>query len=159
MSTNPGQWIVSDTLFFNRRFRTLNILDDYNRESFYIEIPTDFPAKRVIIVLEEVISWRCLPEVIRVDNGPEFIFLALKEWWSSMGRDLQYSQPDKPVQNAYIERLTKLTGKKSLTDTCFTTWIKSGNLQETGWLIVMETGPTIGWEICLPGNSPAGVGR
>lgn len=98
---------MSDTLVSGRRFRTLNIIHDYNRESLQIEIATGFPAKRVIRVLEEVVSWRGRPERIRVDNGPEFISLALKEWCRSTGIELQYIQPGKPMQNAYIERFNK----------------------------------------------------
>jgi len=56
-----------------RRFRLLNIIDDYNRESLAIEIDTPLPALRVIRTLNQLIETRAKPKTIRVDNGPEFV--------------------------------------------------------------------------------------
>jgi putative transposase len=63
---------MSDTLVNGRKFRTLNIIDDCNREALAIEIDTSLSAKRVIRTLEQVIDWRGKPAFIRVDNGPEY---------------------------------------------------------------------------------------
>jgi putative transposase len=65
-----------------RRFRLLNIIDDYNRESLAVEIDTSLPALRVIRTLEQLIERRTKPEVIRVDNGPEFISDRLQQWYN-----------------------------------------------------------------------------
>jgi putative transposase len=64
---------MCDSLWDGRRFRLLNIIDDYNREILTVESDTSLPAMRVIRVLERLIEYRGLPEMIRVDNGPEFI--------------------------------------------------------------------------------------
>ncbi|MEZ8053402.1 DDE-type integrase/transposase/recombinase [Vibrio atlanticus] len=64
---------VSDALHCGRRFRTLNIVDDFNREALAIEVDLNLPAQRVIRTLERLIAWRGVPSKIRVDNGPEFI--------------------------------------------------------------------------------------
>jgi transposase InsO family protein len=63
---------MSDVLTSGKRFRTLNIIDGYNREALAIEVDTSLPAARVKRVLEEVIAWRGKPAQIRTDNGPEF---------------------------------------------------------------------------------------
>lgn len=95
---------MTDSLLSGRKFRTLNLMDDFNREALAIEVDTCLPAERVIRVLEQVLSWRGKPNRIRVDNGPEFISTALGLWCEEKEIALQFIQPGKPTQNAYIER-------------------------------------------------------
>ncbi len=106
--TAPDQtWSIdfmSDSLVDGRKFRLFNVLDDYNRESLAIEVDTSLPSLRVQRVLCKVISERSKPSVIRVDNGPEFISHTLQQWCSENNITLQFIQPGKPMQNAYIER-------------------------------------------------------
>ena len=63
---------MSDALSYGHRFRTLNVLDDFNRQALAIEVDTSLTAERVIRTLKQVIAWRGKPKQIRVDNGPEF---------------------------------------------------------------------------------------
>lgn len=95
---------MSDSLLSGRKFRVLNLLDDFNREALAIEVDTSFRAERVIRVLEQVTEWRGFPDRIRVDNGPEFISSKLGLWCEEKKINLQFIQPGKPSQNAYIER-------------------------------------------------------
>ena len=97
---------MSDQLLDGRKFRLLNVIDDYNRESLAIEVDTSLPSMRVIRVLEKLAAQRGLPANIRCDNGPEFISHKLEQWCSDQSRQitLQFIQPGKPMQNAYIER-------------------------------------------------------
>lgn len=108
--TAPNQvWSIdfmSDSLTDGRRFRLLNIIDDFNRESLAMEVDTSLPSLRVIRVLEKLVAHRGCPANIRCDNGPEFISHNLEEWCSHESRriSLQFIQPGRPMQNAYIER-------------------------------------------------------
>ena len=95
---------MCDSLVDGRRFRLFNIIDDYNRESLAIEVDTSLPAQRVIRVLERLLETRNKPASIRVDNGPEFISDKLQQWCEDRNISLQFIQPGKPVQNAFIER-------------------------------------------------------
>lgn len=104
INTSWSMDFMTDSLLAGRKFRTLNLMDDYNREALAIEVDTSLPAERVIRVLEQVTSWRGKPKRIRVDNGPEFISSALGLWCEEKGIALQFIQPGKPTQNAYIER-------------------------------------------------------
>lgn len=104
INTSWSMDFMTDSLLSGRKFRTLNLMDDYNREALAIEVDTSLPAERVIRVLEQVTSWRDKPKRIRVDNGPEFISSALGFWCEEKGIALQFIQPGKPTQNAYIER-------------------------------------------------------
>jgi putative transposase len=90
------------------RFRTLNINDDYNREALAIEMDTSLPAARVKRILEAAIAWRGKPIQFRTDNGiehersNEFIAGELVEWCGFHNICLQYFQPGKPTQHAFI---------------------------------------------------------
>lgn len=98
---------MSDSLMCGRRFRTFNLLDDFNREALAIEIDLSLPTARVIRVLERVVAWRGYPQKIRMDNGPEFISTQLAEWAELNQIELEFIQPGKPTQNSYIERFNR----------------------------------------------------
>jgi putative transposase len=98
---------MSDSLSTGRAIRTLNIIDDYNREALGIEVDTSLPAARVVRVLEDLLLWRATPTQIRMDNGPELISQRLESWAQEKSIDLIHIQPGKPAQNAYIERFNR----------------------------------------------------
>jgi putative transposase len=98
---------MADQLADGRSFRTLNILDDFNREGLAIEVDFSLPAERVVRTLNQIIGWRGRPLAIRVDNGPEYISGTLQNWAERAGIALMYIQPGKPQQNAYIERYNR----------------------------------------------------
>ncbi len=62
---------MSDNLASGNSFRTLNVLDDCNREALAIEVASSISSKRAIRTLEQLIDWRGKPEAMRIDNGPE----------------------------------------------------------------------------------------
>ena len=86
-----------------RRFKSLTIVDEYSRESPAIEMDTSIPGARVVRVLDRLKETRGLPKVIVTDNGPEFISKALDEWAYTNGVKLDFIDPGKPAQNAFIE--------------------------------------------------------
>ncbi|WP_369600744.1 IS3 family transposase [Hahella sp. SMD15-11] len=90
-----------------RKFRLLNVIDDYNREGLAIEVDFSLPSERVTRVLDQVIEWRGKPEKIRCDNGPEYISQTIMEWAEKRGIELMHTQPGNPQQNAYVERYNR----------------------------------------------------
>lgn len=106
--TAPNQcWsldFMSDALTDGRKFRILNIIDDFNRESLKMEVDTSLPALRVRRALDEIVQSRGLPGNIRSDNGPEFISHLMEQWCEDNKVSWHYIQPGKPMQNAYVER-------------------------------------------------------
>lgn len=95
---------VSDSLYSGRRYRLLNVIDEFNRELLDVAVDTSLPAVRVIKTLERICEWRGCPRAIRVDNGPEFISHKLETWCSLHKIDLQFNRPGTPTDNARIER-------------------------------------------------------
>ena len=64
---------MTDQLWDGKSFRTLNILDDFNREGLAIDVDFSLPAARVVRSLSQVIAWRGKSAMIRVDNGSEYV--------------------------------------------------------------------------------------
>lgn len=98
---------MHDTLSTGKSIRTLNIIDDFNREALSITVDTSLPAARVVKELEKLVEWRGKPECIRSDNGPEFLAEVLQQWCSQSGIEWCYIQPGKPTQNSLIERFNR----------------------------------------------------
>lgn len=98
---------MSDTLRNNVRFRTFNVIDDFNREILGIDIGTGMPAKRVTRYLERLAQWHGYPEKVRCDNGPEFTSHAFIQWAETHGIVIDYIKPGCPYQNAYVERFNR----------------------------------------------------
>lgn len=94
---------VCDMLSSGRRFRCLNIVDEFSRECMAIHPSHSIPAVRVIEVLERLREKRGLPEVIVTDNGSEFTSRAFDAWAYSRGIKINFIQPGKPIQNCFVE--------------------------------------------------------
>jgi putative transposase len=98
---------MSDTLSNKTKFRTFNVIDDYNREALFIEVDYSLKLLRVISVLNHLINKAGKPKRIRMDNGSEFIANKMREWSDLNGIEFIYIQPGKPMQNGYIERFNR----------------------------------------------------
>lgn len=94
---------VHDTLASGRRFRVLNVVDDYTREALAIEVDHSLPGLRVVRVLEELRQRGRKPESIVCDHGPEFTGKALDQWAFANSVRLAFITPGKPMENAYVE--------------------------------------------------------
>jgi len=90
---------MSDSLSNGRAFRTLNILDDYNREALWIEVDTSIPAERVIRVLEVLLLWRGTPH--RTGTHPTW-----KTCPKRLYRTLQSDLPRRSFRCLFVRRLT-----------------------------------------------------
>jgi putative transposase len=94
---------VSDSLVTGRRFRALAVVDDFSRECPVIEVDTSLGGARVVQVLDRLAELRGLPQMITMDNGPEFTGRALDEWAYRTGVRLNFIRPGKPIENAFVE--------------------------------------------------------
>jgi putative transposase len=124
---------MSDALITGRRFRTFNVVDDFNREVLAIEIDLNIPSLRVIRVLDKIAQIRGYPDKLRLDNGPEFISIAMAEWAQSHGVKLEFIEPGKPTQNSYIERFNRTYRTEVLSMYVFKNLMEVRNITET-WI-------------------------
>lgn len=135
-ATTNTCWSVDfmhDSLASGRTFRTFNVIDDFNREALAIEVDTSLPAQRVVRVLDTLAAWRGYPQRLRSDNGPEFISNKLDEWAEKHGVLLDFIQPGRPAQNAYIERFNRTFREEVLDLYLFDNLAEARAITET-WL-------------------------
>jgi putative transposase len=126
---------MSDALYNGVRFRTFNVLDDFNREALAIEIDTSLPSTRLVRVFEQLKAERGLPDVLRTDNGPEFLGETFVRWCKAHGIFIDYIEPGKPNQNAYIERFNKSYRNEVLNTWLFRTL---DEVRELTWAWMLE---------------------
>jgi putative transposase len=113
---------MSDTLLSGRRFRVFNVLDDFSRQALHIEIDTSITSLRLVRIFERLRAEHGLPQVLRTDNGPEFLGESFTSWARSAGMAIQYIQPGKPNQNAFIERFNRTYRNELLDQHLFTSF-------------------------------------
>lgn len=105
--TQPNErWsldFVSDQLADGRRFRILNIVDDYSRVCVGQIVDLSISGLRMARYLEQLAGTRGLPKSLVLDNGPEMTCKAMFFWSQTSGVKLQFIQPGKPTQNAFVE--------------------------------------------------------
>jgi putative transposase len=94
---------LHDNTLGGDKLRVLCISDEFTRQSLSIEVDRTFRSERVCRVLEELMSHRGVPGALRMDNGPEFVALALRGLCYRRSINPAYIEPGKPWQNGFAE--------------------------------------------------------
>jgi transposase InsO family protein len=94
---------VEDRTHNGRKFRMLNVIDEFTRECLAIRIDRKLKSTDVIDVLSDLFILRGVPGHIRSDNGPEFIAQAVREWIAAVGAKTAFIEPGSPWENGYCE--------------------------------------------------------
>jgi putative transposase len=94
---------VEDRTRDGRKFRMLNVVDEFTRECLVIRVARKLGSAEVIDVLADLFIARGTPVHIRSDNGPEFVANAVKGWISGVGAKTAYIEPGSPWENGYVE--------------------------------------------------------
>lgn len=101
---------MRDTLYDGRPFRTLNIIDEGNREGLRIECGSSISSLRLVRVMQELVDWAR-------DQGIRLMFI----------------QPGKPNQNAFIERFNR-SSRTEVLDACLFDSVDQVQAQADAWL-------------------------
>ena len=96
---------VEDRTHNGRKFRMLNVIDEFTRECLAIRIDRRLKSTDVIDVLSDLFILRGVPGHVRSDHGPEFIAKAVREWIAAVRQD-RVIEPGEPWENGYCESLT-----------------------------------------------------
>ena len=94
---------VEDRTHEGRKYRMLNVVDEFTHECLAIRVARGLKAADVIDVLSDLFILRGVPEYIRSDNGPEFVAKSVQEWIGAVGAKTAYIAPGSPWENGYIE--------------------------------------------------------
>ena len=94
---------VEDHTLDGRKYRMLNVLDEFTRECLVIRVKRKLNSIDVLDVLTDLFILRGIPAHIRSDNGPEFIAKAVRGWISAVGAQTAYIAPGNPWENGYCE--------------------------------------------------------
>jgi putative transposase len=94
---------VEDRTHDGRKYRTLNVVDEFTRECLAIRVARKLNSTDVIDVLSDLFILRGMPGHIRSDNGPEFIAQAVQDWINAVGAKTAYIAPGSPWENGYVE--------------------------------------------------------
>jgi putative transposase len=94
---------VEDRTHDGRKYRMLNVIDEFTHECLAIRVSRKLKATDVIDVLSDLFILRGVPEHIRSDNGAEFTAKAVQEWMTAVGAKTAYIAPGSPWENGFIE--------------------------------------------------------
>jgi transposase InsO family protein len=94
---------VEDRTHDGRKFRMLNVVDEFTHECLAIRVDRKLKAIDVIDVLADLFILRGVPGHIRSDNGPEFVAKAVQRWITAVGAKTAYIAPGSPWENGYVE--------------------------------------------------------
>jgi putative transposase len=133
MATGPNTvWaydFVHDRCANGQALKCLTVVDEWTRECLALEVGSSLGAAQVIAVLDRLVEEYGVPEVLRSDNGPEFIARALRIWAMDRGGQIATIQPGKPWQNPNSESFNATFRRECLDQEWF------ANLREARILI------------------------
>lgn len=109
---------VADQTADGRRLRFLTVIDEYTRESIWIETARFLNSNDVVRVLEQLVEIRGVPGVIKSDNGPELVCDRVQDWITARGIATKFIEPGSPWQNGHNESFNGV-----FRDSCLNRWL------------------------------------
>ncbi|MGL4296803.1 MAG: IS3 family transposase [Aestuariivirga sp.] len=94
---------VEDRTHEGRKYRMLNVIDEFTHECLAIRVDRKLKSTDVIDVLSDLFILRGVPTHVRSDNGPEFVAKAVRDWIGAVGAKTAYIEPGSPWENGFIE--------------------------------------------------------
>jgi putative transposase len=94
---------VEDRTHEGRKYRMLNLIDEFTHECLAIRVDRKLKSADVIDVLSDQFMLRGVPEHVRSDNGPEFVARSVQDWIGAVGAKTAYIERGSPWENGFIE--------------------------------------------------------
>lgn len=123
---------VEDRTSDGRKYRMLNIVDEFTRECLAIKVARKLNSMNVIETLADLFLLRGVPAHVRSDQGPEFIAEAVKSWISAVGARTAYIERGSPWENGYVESFNGRLRDELLNGEIFTT-LKEAQIVIEAW--------------------------
>lgn len=133
---------VEDRTHEGRKYRMLNVVDEFTHESLAIRVRRKLNSMDVIDVLCELFLARGIPGHIRSDNGPEFIAEAVQKWIAAVGAKTAYIAPGSPWENGYVESFNAGSETNCATEKSSTRSARRRSSSRVGAAIIMPCGHT-----------------
>ncbi len=118
--------------------RILNIVDEYTRVALGSRVARSIGARDVINELERLFRAHGKPEVLRSDNGREFIADSLGDWLAKQGVKTAFIEKGSPQQNAFVERFNGTMRNEVLNGEEFDTVLEA-RVVIADWLVEYNT--------------------
>ncbi len=109
---------VSDQTTDGRTLRFLTVIDEFTREGLWIECARHLTSSDVVRILEHLVEVHGVPEIIKSDNGPEFVAKRVQEWVAERGIAARFIDPGSPWQNGHNESFNGV-----FRDGCLDRWL------------------------------------
>lgn len=94
---------IHDRTAGGRPLKWLSLVDEYTRECLILHAGARLSGVDVRRLLGRVVGRRGAPNMIRSDNGSEFVCKVLTDWLPSIGTEPIPVAPGSPWQNGYAE--------------------------------------------------------
>ena len=121
-----------------RKFRTLNMIDEFTRKCLAIRIDRKLDSTAVIDFLTDLFILQGVPGHVRSDNGPEFIATAVRNWIYAVGAKTAFIEPGSPWENGYCESFNSKLRDERLNGEIFCSLVEARVVIET-WRVHYNT--------------------
>ena len=146
---------VEDRTRDGRKFRMLNVIDEFTRECLAIRVGRKLKLIDVIDVLSDLLILRGIPGHVRSDNGPEFIAKAVRGWIAAVGAKTAYIEPGSPWENGYCESFNSKLRDELLNMEIFSSLNEAKYLFKAGGATTMYNAHTPHWDTDRPPQRPS----
>ena len=133
---------MEDRTHDGRKYRMLNVIDEFTHECLTIRVARKLKAIDVIDVLSDLFILRGLPGHIRSDNGPEFVAKAVQDWITAVGAKTAYIAPGSPWENGYVESFNARLRDELLDGEIFYSLKEAQSSSKAGAVTSMRSGRT-----------------
>lgn len=89
-----------------RQLKCLNVVDEFTRQALASEVSRSCDADGILCVLDRLQAEHGAPRFLRMDNGPEMIAHALKDWCRLAHTGTLYIEPAAPGRTLMSSRFT-----------------------------------------------------